>query len=82
MSHEVVSVNRANRVYLWLFRNTRDPVCNDLRAKIWCARILKQPQNAASIKMKLRFKRDEAAFRPQNAASEAAFAPRTLRPFL
>ena len=38
--------------------------------------------NAASIKMQLRFKRDEAAFWPQNAASEAAFAPLTLRPFL
>jgi hypothetical protein len=32
--------------------------------------------------MQLRFKRDEAAFWPQNAASEAAFAPLTLRTFL
>jgi hypothetical protein len=38
--------------------------------------------NDASIKMQLRFKRDEAAFWPQNAASEVAFTPLTLHPFL
>jgi hypothetical protein len=38
--------------------------------------------NAASTEMQLRFKRDEAAFWSKNAASEAAFAPFTLRPFL